>query len=169
MQRRVTCLAALALAMGMLAAVVQAKPTAGTITLYLADLQYCDLVTGQPVAEMLSEGTATCTAELEGNFLMIAGTYQRLQAPILPELAYGVHVHHDPALDHLDTLVGGLENQGNAAYGSIGGAVHLTAEQRAMLDEGRLYIDIHTTAFPEGEIQGMLRAVNYRGNELSMR
>ena len=162
MIRKITCLTGLAVALGMALSVALAMfPQDGTISTYAVTMHYGSLAPGEPGTPSNGDfpyrGSAIAEAELVGNFLFVHGWYGYLAGPILPEVANGIHIHHDPALYHLDTLVAGIENDGQDA-GLFRAAVYLTPEQQQMLVEGRLYMDVHTTAFPEGELRGMLLA-----------
>jgi len=164
MIRKVTCLTALAVVLGLaLSTALAMIPQDGTVSTYAVTMQYGSLVPGEPGTPGLGKGdvpyrgSAVAEAELVGNFLYVHGWYGYLAGSILPEVATGIHIHHDPALYHLDTLVAGIENEGQQA-GLFHGAVYLTPEQQQMLTEGRLYMDVHTTAFPEGELRGMFTA-----------
>lgn len=110
---------------------------------------------GMGLSDNLYHGTASAQLELVGNTLVVQGSYARLTGPILADVAEGIHIHHDPAAYHLDTIVAGLQNEGRDE-GAFGGSVYLTNGQVLMLVEGRLYMDVHTTAFPEGELRGMI-------------
>ncbi|HKI56624.1 MAG TPA: CHRD domain-containing protein [Trueperaceae bacterium] len=113
---------------------------------------------GTGMSDNLFHGSASAQLELVGNRLSVHGSYADLRDAILPEVAYGIHIHHDPALYHLDTIVAGLQNDGQN-HGSFGGDVYLTSEQQLMLAQGRLYMDVHTAAFPQGELRGMILPV----------
>ena len=165
MIRKVMCLTALLVVLGMaLSAAPVMFPQDGTISTYAVTMHYGALSPGDAGTQGLGmgdfrpyRGYAIAEAELQGNFLFVHGSYGYLAGPILPEIANGIHIHHDPALYHLDTLVAGLDNDGQDA-GLFRATVYLTPEQQQMLAEGRLYMDVHTTAFPEGELRGMFVA-----------
>lgn len=108
---------------------------------------------GIGMGDFLYRGSSHADLEYIGNYLVVHGSYIGLAGAILPEVETGIHVHHDPALDDLGTLVGSLAHTGGVS-GTFEGAVYLTPEQQTMLVEGRLFLDIHTTAFPEGEMRG---------------
>ena len=162
MIRKVTCLTGLVLALGMVLSVALAMiPQDGTVSTFAVTM-HCGALgpgdAGTPgIEEFPYRGRAVADAELVGNFLFVHGWYGYLAGPILPDVANGVHIHHDPALYHLETLVAGIENDGQDA-GLFRATVYLTTEQQQMLVEGRLYMDVHTTAFPEGELRGMFVA-----------
>ena len=162
MIRKITCLTGLLVVLGIaLSAAPVMFPQDGTISTYAVTMHYGSLTPGDAgtagIEDFPYRGSAIAEAELVGNFLYVHGWYGYLAGPILPEVANGVHIHHDPALYHLDTLIAGIENDGQDA-GLFRAVVYLTPEQQQMLVEGRLYMDVHTTAFPEGELRGMFVA-----------
>lgn len=148
---------------------VHAQAPEATLGVYRCDLTCSatgDLVT-EPAAmdELASNGSASAVAVTDGETLTILGTYEGLTGPILADLASGVHLHRDPGTYHVDTLIRGFQNDGGTA-GTFGGTIVLTPAYRSMLRAGRMYVDIHTTAFPEGELAGMLTVVDVSGLEL---
>ncbi|MEJ2288785.1 MAG: CHRD domain-containing protein [Deinococcales bacterium] len=163
MIRKITCLTGLLILLGMaLCAAPVMFPQDGTISTYAVTMHYGALEPGDAgtpgIEDFPYRGYAIAEAELQGNFLFVHGSYGYLAGPILPEVANGIHIHHDPALYHLDTIVAGIANEG-LDMGTFEDAVYLTPEQQQMLVEGRLYMDIHTTAYPGGEVRGMIVAV----------
>lgn len=165
MTRRATCLAGLGMLVGLLCLMAQAAPPTGVVV-YQAQLQCNDLITGKrgitSRSEVNARASAWVQAYVDGDELVIDGTYSGLSSPVTPDLASGVHIHHDPAAYHVDTLIRGLPNEGGTA-GMFRGRVRLTPDYRAMLELGRMYVDIHTAAFPEGEVRGMLVPVSASG------
>lgn len=162
MLRKFTCLATLGALICLVAgAAARDVPLGDSGTHYTATLSYGALTPletrgpGIGMSDFRYRGTAHAELTLVGDYLFVEGSYTRLSGEILPEIAKGIHIHHDPAMYHLDTLIGGIENEGRTE-GRFEDAVRLTPEQRAMLTEGRLYMDIHTTAFPDGELRGMV-------------
>lgn len=165
MIRRITCLSILAVLLGLLASMALAKfPKDFTTSQYTTAMHYGSLIPaenqgpGIGMSDFRYHGTARAELELVGNMLLVQGTYSQLTGPILPDVANGIHIHHDPGLYHLDTIVAGIANEG-AGAGVFEDAVYLTPEQQQMLVEGRLYMDIHTTVFPEGEVRGLIVAI----------
>ena len=165
MTRRATCLAGVAMLAGLLCLMAQAAPPPGVV-IYEAHLQCKDLITGErgvtSMSEVNARAAAWVQAYVDGDELVINGTYSGLSSPVMSDLASGVHIHHDPAAYHVDTLIRGLSNEGGTA-GMFRGRVSLTPDYRAMLELGRMYVDIHTAAFPEGEVRGMLVPVSASG------
>lgn len=162
MTRRIAWLLGAAVTVGLLFGLGQAAPPSDASTLYVAHLQCSDLCSGecmpQCTVEPAARGIGWAQAYIDGDRLVIHGAYDGLSAPIDSDLALGVHVHHDPADYHVDTLVRGLTNEGGTS-GLFHGSFTLTPQYRVMLETGRMYIDIHTSATGKGELQGMLMPV----------
>ncbi|MEJ2357060.1 MAG: CHRD domain-containing protein [Deinococcales bacterium] len=165
MIRRVTCLTILAIVAALVASFAFAKfPQDFTTTHYRVAMSRDALLPAEMVgpgigmSDFLYRGAAYAEIDLVGNYLFVTGTFGDLTGQFLPEVANGIHIHHDPALYHLDTIVAGIANEG-LDMGTFEDAVYLTPEQQQMLVEGRLYMDIHTTAYPGGEVRGMIVAV----------
>lgn len=158
--------AGFALVLGLLLPLALAQPPTDATPLYQARLSCGDILTGRETLACATGPAAAAgawvQATVEGNELVLHGTYGGLSAPVLQDIAMGVHVHRDAELYHLDTLVRGLSNEGGTE-GTLYGRMTLTPEYRSMLQVGRLYLDIHTATFPEGEIHGRLIPVGTDG------
>lgn len=147
----------LALAFGLALSAAHAQ----TQVRYVADLGYLSQASNEgchAYQDAFCSASGYVEAVVEGGFLVIQGHYGDLSSPVNTELAEGVHLHRDLGLYHLDTLIRGLQN-GASTGGYILATIYLTPDYELMLAEGRMYVDIHTTAYPEGEIRGILRPV----------
>ena len=97
-------------------------------------------------------GLGDATAELDGDTLIISGRFAGLQGPATAAslrmgLAVGVR---GPAVHALEVTTG--------ADGALRGSVELTPEQVAALRAGRLYIQVDSSAAPDGNLWGWLLA-----------
>lgn len=95
-------------------------------------------------------GIGNATAALNGSVVTINGTYEGLGSPAtianLHEAKYrGVH----------GPVIGALKVT-TAPTGTVTGQVNLTPTQVESLKAGKLYIQIHTQAGPEGHLWGFL-------------
>ena len=155
MARRAVRATVLALLLAMFLGVVLAR---GPVTVYEVHLQCTQQAAGYDIQcsiDPMARGTASATAWVADGVLTIEGEYRALGSPVAAEPALGMHLHHDPALYHLNTFMAALENDGGT-HGVFQASVDVTSQTATMLDEGRLYLDIHTAAFPEGAMRGML-------------
>lgn len=166
MVRRIALAAGLVLLVVALSGFARAQELIGV---YQAELTFTDLVTGasarQSVRDPLSRASGWARAVVEGDRITIQGSYSGLAGSVLTELASGVHLHHDPALYHVDTLMRGLPSTGGTT-GTFSASFVITPAYRQMLGAGRVYLDIHTDAYPDAEIRGMLVPVDISGLEL---
>lgn len=94
-------------------------------------------------------GSGAVTAVLSGTTLSIAGTFESLRSP-----ATIARVHKGPkgirgpvAFDLVVT---------KATSGSLSGRVELTPPQRADLENGRFYVQLHSEKAPDGNLWGWL-------------
>jgi hypothetical protein len=95
-------------------------------------------------------GIGEATATLNGSRVTIAGKFDGLGSPAtvarLHEAKYrGVH---GPVIAELEVT--------KAAAGTVSGQVNLTADQIVSLRAGKLYVQIHSQAGPEGHLWGFL-------------
>jgi hypothetical protein len=110
-------------------------------------------LTMMPIDEVnrgIITGAGSATAELDGSILRITGSFGGLRGP-----ATIARVHQS-----LDRGIRGAALHDLAVTpdveGRIDGEIELTAEQIEMLHAGRLYIQIHSTSAPEGNLWGWL-------------
>jgi hypothetical protein len=95
-------------------------------------------------------GTGFASATLNGTQVKITGTFEGLGSPAtvarLHEAKYiGVH---GPSIGELEVT--------KAASGTVSGQVSLTMAQITSLKAGKLYVQIHTQAGPEGHLWGFM-------------
>lgn len=95
-------------------------------------------------------GTGSGTARLDGERLLVDGSFSGLRGPAtVARLHEGIVTGvRGAALADL-SVVSGVE-------GTFSGEVELSAEQVESLRAGRLYIQIHSEAAPEGNLWGWL-------------
>jgi len=95
-------------------------------------------------------GVGEASATLNGTRVTIAGKFEGLGSPAtvarLHEAKYrGVH---GPVIGELEVT--------KAASGTVSGQVNLTPDQITLLRAGKLYVQIHSQAGPEGHLWGFL-------------
>lgn len=95
-------------------------------------------------------GLGDATAELEGDTLIVSGRFAGLQGP-----ATTASLHIGPAVGVRGPAVHALEVTA-AAEGALRGSVELTSEQVAALRAGRVYIQVDSSAAPDGNLWGWL-------------
>ena len=109
------------------------------------------------VPPVFTTATGHITASLDGAELTLSGSFEGLESPVEPIAETGVHIHAGFAGQN-----GGVEvvltpelSDGDTA-GDIDETITLTGEQLNMLENRRLYINIHTEGNPAGELRGQL-------------
>jgi len=95
-------------------------------------------------------GLGNATAELDGDTLVVSGRFEGLQGP-----ATAASLHMGPAVGVRGPAVHVLEVTA-AADGALRGSIELTSEQVAALRAGRLYIQVDSSAAPDGNLWGWL-------------
>lgn len=95
-------------------------------------------------------GSGSASATLNGAKLTIAGTFEGLKSP-----ATVAKIHKGPARGVRGPEVFDL-TVSHATSGTIAGTVDLTPQQLGDLQNGRLYIQLHSEGAPEGNLWGWL-------------
>lgn len=95
-------------------------------------------------------GQGSATAILDGSELTIAGSYGGLQGA-----ANAAYLHESPVTGVRGPAILDLDVSGGVE-GSIAATLELTPEQVAALRDGRLYIQVHSEAAPDGNLWGWL-------------
>jgi hypothetical protein len=95
-------------------------------------------------------GLGNATAELDGDTLIVSGRFEGLQGP-----ATTASLRMGPAVGVRGPEVHALEVT-TAADGALRGSVELTPSQVAALRAGRLYIQVDSSAAPDGNLWGWL-------------
>ncbi len=100
------------------------------------------------------EVATTATGEVEATLadltLNVAGTFQGLTGP-----AVAAHVHGPASREETAGIVCPLTVTAETS-GTVTGSCNFTEEQAEQLRDGRMYVNIHTAQFPQGEIRGQL-------------
>jgi len=95
-------------------------------------------------------GGGSGSAVLDGRRLSVSGSFAGMQGP-----ATVAHLHMGPALGIRGGRVLDLEVE-QAVEGSFSGEFELSPEQLQALEDGRLYIQIHSEIAPGGNLWGWL-------------
>jgi len=97
-----------------------------------------------------SSGTGSAAIKLDGDILSWTIVYSGLTGPVT-----GAHFHGPaPANANAGVIVPFAGSLGSP----ISGSQRLTAAQVAQLRSGLWYVNLHTAAFPGGEIRGQVTA-----------
>ena len=95
-------------------------------------------------------GSGSASAKLEGRRLSLSGSFAGMRGP-----ATVARLHEGPALGVRGPAISDLKVT-PAAKGELSGEVELTAEQVESLRKRRLYIQIHSSSAPDGNLWGWL-------------
>lgn len=135
---------------------------------FVAVLSSNDVV---PTPSMETFATGAVGAALNGNRLVVRGDFRGLSSPLRdyatdpvsppnPKITSGIHMHRGTPKEN-GPFQNALEVQAepNGLNGRVKGEFTLTDEQLQALNNGTLYIDIHTKSFRAGELRGVLKSI----------
>ncbi|MCB9080170.1 MAG: CHRD domain-containing protein [Lewinellaceae bacterium] len=114
----------------------------------------------QEVPAVMSNGSGMLMLEVEGDTLTVTGAFQGLSSDFNPAVAGGSHLHNGLAGSN-----GGIAIRLNATvnpdnrsgtYLAANNKFALTSEQKDLLEQRRIYANIHTTGFGGGELRGQV-------------
>lgn len=103
-----------------------------------------------PATAAAVTGVGEASATLEGETLVVAGTFTGLQGP-----ATAARLHSGPYTGVRGDAFADLTVT-KSMMGSISGSVALSPAQLDALRSGRVYIQIHSEAAPDGNLWGWL-------------
>lgn len=112
------------------------------------------------VTPVVSSAFGEVTATLDGNELMVSGAFTGLEGNFDATVAGGSHIHTGYAGENggialtLSPSLGILLKSGT--FDEASNTFMLTPEQVEALMDRRMYVNIHTTLYPSGEIRGQL-------------
>lgn len=123
------------------------------------DSQFTARITPVPISPAERNtvtGSGAATASLAGRTLRVQGMFAGLQGPATVGALHLSPVTgvRGPAFAALDVTP--------AAGGEISGTVELAADQVEALREGRIYIQVHSTTAPDGNLWGWLLSAQRR-------
>jgi hypothetical protein len=134
--------------------------------------QYTAVLTGRKVFPSPAEASAwgSVGAILSGNRLIVRGQFSNLSSPLRdyatdpatppnPNVTSAVHIHKGMAnqngpFQYALTVTLDSDN----LSGKVSGEYSLTEEQLQSLNNGMLYVDLHTKGNRGGELRGILKA-----------
>ena len=121
---------------------------------------FANLLGSNKVPAVLSAGSGALALELNDRTLTVSGTFQGLEGTLFTAAAGGAHLHLGYAGEN-----GAIEISLNPTTGEDGTSAVFTAEdntfeitpqQLRALRERRLYVNIHSSAYPGGELRGQV-------------
>jgi hypothetical protein len=139
---------ALVFALGLFA-VGQAQMMAHDTSVFVGSLGGDQVVGGVDTA-----ASGTIAAVLDGNLLVIGGSYSGLSSPIAGDIAGGIHIHLG-ARGENGGVAFPVANDGGTE-GTFSGVFMLSDEQVEQLQGELFYINVHTANFNGGEVRGQV-------------
>ncbi len=115
------------------------------------------LVGANQIPPVFTTAAGDVSASLNGSELTLSGSFEGLSSPVQPVAETGVHIHHGYTGQNggVEVILNPSLMDGDTS-GEFNETVTLSAAQLSMLQERQLYINIHTEAYPAGEIRGQL-------------
>ncbi|PSL42885.1 CHRD domain-containing protein [Chitinophaga niastensis] len=110
---------------------------------------------GQETPPNAATGTGTLSGTYDPSTYKI--TYS-LSWTGITGAATGMHFHEPALAGSSAPVVIGITGFSSATYGSVSGSAVATQAQGADLLAGKWYVNIHTSAYPNGEIRGQIMA-----------
>ncbi len=126
---------------------------------YLANLRG-----SHEVDPVYSDGLGAIIFEWDGDSLIGSGSFQNLEGNFDGNPAGGVHIHAAPAGQN-----GGIElnltpsvavDQKSGTFSAADNAFQLSNSQFASLFSRSLYVNLHSTQYPGGELRGQIRGLS---------
>lgn len=108
-----------------------------------------NLEPGQEVPPVASAGSGSCQVVLAGTFVSVNCSFQNLSQP-----AIASHIHNAGAGINGPVIL--ALTPSNATSGTISGTGDITVAQATDMQLGQMYINLHSTAFPGGELRGQI-------------
>ncbi len=127
------------------------------------DLFVADLSGSNEALPVLSGASGAVSANLDGNTLTVMGSFSGLTGDFDANIGGGAHLHVGYAGRN-----GGVEIPLNATLDNdlrggtfevLNNTFELTEDQIGLLRNRQLYVNIHTTTYPGGELRGQLHPV----------
>lgn len=130
-------------------AAASAQGMSSEVTAFSAELSGDNVV---PSVDTMASGWAV--AVLRGSTLVVGGQYADLSSDLATDVRSGGHIHQ-AAPGENGGIVVELAPQG-ARAGTFSGVFELTGDQVQALQDGQLYVQVHTADNMPGEIRGQL-------------
>lgn len=126
-------------------AVAIAACTALALPAFAETLDFTADLTAASEVDSSATGTAEVTVDTESNTVIWTVAYDGLSGEATSAHIHGPAAEGENAPPVIDMSAGIMEGSGE-----------ITADQITELQDGKYYVNIHTDAYPDGEIRGQL-------------
>lgn len=107
-----------------------------------------------------SGGHGSVLVELNGDAMIVSGAFSNLESDFNADVAGGAHIHGGEMGTNGEVMFGlTAALEADARSGSFAAAQNtfaVTTEQKAMLEAGEFYVNVHTTGQASGELRGQI-------------
>lgn len=120
--------------------------------------QYRAFLSGaNEVSPVFTTASGLITLELEGTTLTVTGSFEGLTSPLNPVAETGAHIHlgYSGQNGGIQIALNPTLSDGDTA-GSFNQTATLTTEQIDAMRARQLYVNIHSEAYPSGELRGQV-------------
>jgi hypothetical protein len=126
-----------------------------------ADTYYsASLLGSNEVPSIMTSASGALQLELTGNTLVVTGAFANLEGDFDASIAGGAHLHiGNVAANGAVSILLNATVDGDLRSGTFEAANNtftITEEQRLALEQRQVYANLHTTAFPSGELRGQI-------------
>ena len=134
----------------------------GQVTPPVTAAFYATLSGSAEVPSVKTEASGAVLAEIQGDSLILSGSFANLSSDFDAEVAGGSHLHnaHAGTNGGVDFILNAdvAADLRSGSYMASDNAFELTAEQKAEMMARNYYLNIHTENFGAGELRGQLLA-----------
>ncbi|WP_164016679.1 CHRD domain-containing protein [Pyxidicoccus trucidator] len=115
------------------------------------------LAGGNEVPPVTTSATGAANAELEGDELVVNGSFSNLSSDLFPVGGSAAHVHNAPGGENGPILFNLEVSSTDNRNGTFIGRKTLTEDEKVLFEDGNLYVNIHTANFNSGELRGQFK------------
>lgn len=120
----------------------------------------CQLSGANAVPAVSTNATGTATATLDGDELTVQGAFSGLQSDLLTVSGSAGHIHQAATGVNGAILFNLSLTSTDQRNGTFTGKKDLSSAEQDAFEKGLLYVNIHTTGNPNGEIRGQFSRVD---------
>ncbi|MFP2912409.1 CHRD domain-containing protein [Pyxidicoccus sp. 3LFB2] len=115
------------------------------------------LAGSEEVPPVTTGATGAANAELDGDELVVNGSFSNLSSDLFPVAGSAAHVHNAPRGENGPIVFNLVVTSTDNRSGTFEGRKTLTDEEKDLFEDGNFYVNIHTANFNAGELRGQFR------------